>query len=105
MQAVLYLFALKFLGRSEVENMEVLKMTYFAKMMIDEGIVKGESRGDIKRLFRQISRKLNKGKTPEAIAEDLEEELWAVQKICDFIKAHENKSEEELVLMYLEEAA
>lgn len=37
MQAILYLFALKFLGRNEVERMEDLRMTYFAKMMQEEG--------------------------------------------------------------------
>ena len=113
MQAVLYLFALKFLGRSEVENMEVLRMTYFAKMMIDEGIekgiekgiVKGESRGKTKCLFAQISRKLNKGKTPQVIAEELEEELSVVQKICDFIKSHEDEAEQDIVLLYIEEVA
>lgn len=101
MQAVLYLFALKFLGRVEVENMEVLRMTYFAKMMMDEGKAIGKKEGELNHLFKLISRKLNRGKAPEAIAEEVEEDILVVQKICDFIKAHENDSEADLAALYL----
>ena len=44
---------------------------------------------------------MNRGKAPEAIAEEVEEDILVVQKICDFIKAHENDPEADLAALYL----
>ena len=42
----------------------------------------GRGEGQDLKLISQICRKLKKGKTPDVIAEELEEELEIVEKIC-----------------------
>ncbi|MBQ7840178.1 MAG: hypothetical protein IJ390_06805 [Lachnospiraceae bacterium] len=104
MQAILYLFALKFLGREEVEKMEELRMTYFAKMMIEEGIEKGIEKGITRgRLITIISKtikKMDKGKDVEVIAQELEEDLEMMRVLCDMINAHPKDSVEKIAELY-----
>lgn len=80
MEGVLYAFACKFLDKEDLNEIkEVLSMTVLGEMIWNDGLEKG---GDIK-LIDQISRKLRKGKAPEQIAEDLDEELTLVKSICE----------------------
>lgn len=104
MQAILYLFALKFLGRNEVERMEDLRMTYFAKMMQEEGFAKGVNQGQVMNVISQIIKKVNKGKTLKVIAEELESEEDMIRRICDLVGEHKNKSLRELAELYLNAA-
>ena len=53
---------------------------------IQRGIEFGISEGDTKRLITMVCRKLQKGKLPEQIAEDFEEELATIEKICEIVK-------------------
>ena len=46
----------------------------------------GREEGSDQKLISQVCRKLKKGKTPECIAEELEEELELVEKICKVAK-------------------
>ena len=104
MQAVLYLFALKFLTQKEVKELEGLHMTYFAKMMQDEGRTEGRKEGrkegKLITLISQVVKKMNKGKNLNAIAEELEEEPDIIRKICDLVNAHGNESVEKLMELY-----
>lgn len=48
----------------------------------EEGFEDGEEKGQALVLIRQVCRKLQKGKTPQEIAEELEEEQELIDKIC-----------------------
>ena len=54
---------------------------------IEQGRTEGRSEGVLvgeeQLLFRQICTKLKKGKTPEVIAEELEEDFSKIQSICE----------------------
>lgn len=78
--------------RAEIMSMSVLEFNLerqlgFAKKEgIEEGREEGERIGSDRKLISQICRKLKKGKTPEVIAEELEEELEIVERICRIAK-------------------
>ena len=48
-----------------------------------EGRIEGKAEGRIEGIIDLVCRKLVKGKTPETIADDLEEDLIKIQRICD----------------------
>lgn len=50
------------------------------------GIIKGTAEGEQKKLIQMVCKKLLKSKSPEEIADDLEEELDTIQKICQAAK-------------------
>ena len=50
---------------------------------IEQRREEGKLVGEEQRLFRQVCTKLKKGKTPEVIAEELEEDLSPVRSICE----------------------
>ena len=50
---------------------------------IEQGREEGKLVGEEQRLFRQVCTKLKKGKTPEVIAEELEEDLSPIRSICE----------------------
>lgn len=82
MEAVLYSFALKLLTETEVNEIrEVLKMTEFARSLVQEGLEKGE----ICMLLKQVSRKIQKGYNAIAIADDLEEERDLIERLYQVI--------------------
>lgn len=84
MEGVLYAFACKFLNKEDLNEIkEVLSMTVLGEMIWNDGQEKGLEKGADIKLINQISRKLQKGKTPEQIAEDLDEELTLVRSICE----------------------
>ena len=69
---------------------EVTKMTIYEydeelhkKTLHDEGYEDGYSDGEKAKLINQICRKLQKNKTSETIAEELEEDLSVVKHICE----------------------
>ncbi|MCI9637793.1 MAG: hypothetical protein HFG77_15620 [Hungatella sp.] len=47
-----------------------------------KGRAEGRTEGESYRLVNQVCRKLRKGKEPERIAEELEEEVELIQSIC-----------------------
>ena len=47
------------------------------------GFIKGEESGMLTKLISLIIRKLQKGKSPEQIAEELEEDINLVREICE----------------------
>lgn len=49
----------------------------------EDGHAKGLEQGEMKKLITQICRKKQKSKTPEVIAEELEEDLEQVKRIYD----------------------
>lgn len=63
------------------EEWEAVKMN-----ILEIGIAQGEARGEIKgekkKLIQLVCRKLQKGKTPEIIADELEEEPELIGEIC-----------------------
>ena len=52
----------------------------------ENGFENGTEKGDMLRLIQQIYRKIQKGKSPATIAEELEEELEIINKICKAIE-------------------
>ena len=50
---------------------------------IERGREEGRLVGEEQLLFRQICTKLKKGKTPEMIAQELEEDLSPIRSICE----------------------
>lgn len=82
MEAVMYSFALKLLTEAEVNEIrEVLKMTEFARSLVQEGLEKGESL----KLLQLVSRKVQKGYNAAAIADDLEEERDVIERLYQVI--------------------
>lgn len=65
---------------------EELEMTQIVKMIFDdglkEGLKEGQKHGEEYKLIEQSCRKLKKGKRPEQIAEELEEDLKVIEEIC-----------------------
>lgn len=49
---------------------------------LKEGMIKGREEGEKGQLVRQVCKKLKKGKTPELIAHELEEDLTVIEEIC-----------------------
>ena len=48
-----------------------------------EGLVQGQAKGEKLKLIEMICKKLRKGKTPEEISEDLEEDMEVILRICN----------------------
>ena len=51
-----------------------------------DGKAEGRTEGEELKLIKQICKKLLKGKTPEEIADDLEEEMGIILSICELAK-------------------
>ena len=83
-EAMLYAMADKFLDAIDLEKLkEEMTMTRLGQMIWEDGVAEGELRGIEKILTRQIKIKLEKGKTVEEIADDLEE---STEKIKELMK-------------------
>lgn len=74
--------------RAEVMSMSVLEFNLEKQLVFqrEAGREEGREEGSDQKLISQVCRKLKKGKTPECIAEELEEELELVDKICKVAK-------------------
>ena len=78
--------------RAEVISMSVLEFNLERQLMFarkegeEAGILEGKQTGSELKLISLVCRKLKKDKTPECIAEELEEELELVVKICKVAK-------------------
>ena len=91
MEAVLYTFACKFLEKTDLDEVkEALCMTALGEMIwndgLERGLEQGLEQGREINLITMICRKLKKGKTPEQIADDLDEEYSKVERICNAAK-------------------
>lgn len=53
------------------------------------GIERGLSQGEQKKLTELVCKKLQKGKTPQVIAEELEEDVTVIEEICKRIEKQE----------------
>ena len=96
MESVLYAFACKFLDKDELNEVkEAFGMTVLGEMIWndgrEEGVIEGREEGSCKKLINMIIRKLQKNKTTKQIAEELEEELEIVERICVAAKQCEPK--------------
>lgn len=90
MQAMLYMLATKFLAKEELmEVKEEFGMTILGQMIMDDGIQKGLIKGENRKLIQMVCKKLGKGKAPEMIASDLEEDIAVITQICDTAKLFE----------------
>lgn len=58
-------------------------LEYEAKTIFEEG----RSQGELYQIIRIVRRKLDKGKSPEQIAEELDEDLTLVTRICEAANA------------------
>lgn len=56
------------------------------KIWYEEAFEDGEESGRSHTLIEQVQRKLRKGKTAETIAEELEEPLENVERICEAVE-------------------
>ena len=64
----------------------------------------GRQEGKIEKIISNVIKKMNKGKTIPVIAEELEEEVSIIKKICDLMRTYQDKTAEELAVLYLENA-
>lgn len=91
MESILYAFAVKFLERTELgEIEEELRMTILGQMLEERGKEIGreigEGIGKESAKIELICKKLKKNKSPEVIAEELEEEPAVIRRICQVAK-------------------
>lgn len=54
----------------------------------EDGVQAGAKRGALQKLMQQVCNKIAKGKTPDVIAEELEEDIEIVTKICTFVQEY-----------------
>ncbi len=77
-------------------------LDYEAKRLLNEGISQGKEQGIKLKLVSMVCKKLVKGKTPQEIAEDLEEDLSEIQKICTVASGFAPEYQPEVVLAAIE---
>lgn len=77
-------------------------LDYEAKRLLNEGISQGKEQGIKLKLVSMVCKKLVKGKTPQEIAEDLEEDLSEIQKICTVASGFAPEYQPEAVLAAIE---
>ena len=64
---------------------------------IEQGITQGQSEGIMLHLLRQVTKKITKGKSPEVIAEELEEDVADIASLFELIRKNPDKTAEELL--------
>ena len=86
-EAVLYTMATKFLTTEELQNLkEGIKMTELGTMIYNDGIAQGIAQGIEQTLLRAIKTKLEKNKSTEVMAEELEITVEEVEKCLELLK-------------------
>lgn len=71
------------------------------ELMMMDSRREGRTEGEIKKLVDLVCHKLAKGKDPETIAEDLEEDLRKVRCICDIAVKYAPDYDREIILQEL----
>lgn len=66
----------------------------------EEATKNGTNCGKWINLISLIIKKLNKGKALDTIAEEVEEDISVVQKICDLVKENKDATVEKLAELY-----
>lgn len=93
-EAVIYIMADKFLESKEMEKLkEEIKMTRLGQMLFYDGVAEGEVRGreggraegERSLLILQVQRKLDKGKTLEIIADEVEKDVETIAVLIEEI--------------------
>lgn len=74
------------ISMSIFEYDEELEIALFRQAEREEGIDIGKEIGEKRKLIQQVCKKIAKGKKPEIIAEELEEEFDVVKHICDVVQ-------------------
>ena len=71
-------------NRSEVVQMSIFEYDeeLHKKTLIEEGIEQGIEQGEYMKLIQMVCKKIKKDKSPETIAEELEEPVCQIQCIC-----------------------
>ena len=94
--------------QSEEVSISYMKIMEREEMLINEGISQGISQGksigEMQKLIQQVCRKLRKGKSAPIIAEELEEAIEVVERICAAIVKCGSDTDIELIYNTLEEA-
>ena len=81
-EAVIYIMADKFLNAKEMKQLkEELKMTRLGQMLYEDGKIEGKIEGRQEELIFLIRKKLEKGKTLNVIADEVESDLETVAVI------------------------
>ena len=75
---------------------------YIEERGLERGLEKGLERGGHLKLIAQVCRKLAKGKTPETIAEELEEDINEVKRICEAASGYAPEYDAEKIFAELE---
>ena len=99
--------------QSEEVSISYMKIMEREEMLINEGITQGISQGisqgksigEVQKLIQQVCRKVRKGKNASIIAEELEESVEVVEKICNAIGKCNSDTDIELIYKTLEEAS
>lgn len=84
----------------EIEYMKIFEREEMIREEgVEQGIVQGQSEGSMLQLLRQITKKVAKGKSPEIIAAELEEDAASIAPLYDLIKKNPDKSVKELLTL------
>ena len=76
----------KFLESKEMERLkEEIKMTRLGQMLFYDGVAEGRAEGERSLLILQVQRKLDKGKTLEIIADEVEKDVETIAVLIEEI--------------------
>ncbi len=82
---------------TEFEKEGVVDMCRATEALVEKGIVKGLEKGEVIKLIKMVCRKIEKGKSVEGIAEDLEENQTEIQRIYNVAKELEPDLDPEMI--------
>ena len=63
----------------------------------EDGLLVGTKRGELQKMIQQVTTKLSKGKTPDVIADELEEDIEIISKIYIAIQESDNAADVEII--------
>ncbi|WP_276948269.1 hypothetical protein [Acetatifactor muris] len=63
-------------------------MAWLKKEAREEGRIEGRQEGGNQKIISLVRKKVTKGRSPEEIAEMLEEDIALIREICDILKHH-----------------
>ena len=93
----------------EEKTREHLKEDYYEEGLaegksigLEEGMEKGENIGQNRKLITQVCKKLTKKKPLSRIADELEEDITLIEKICNLIGDNPEKCDIDKVLKEME---